>query len=202
MRFTLPLLALLLLVPSLALAQARMPDEYLVAPAPKPPKKKPVEEQATPPPAPQPTQQPVQPTPQPAQQAAPAAPAPSFLAGGTVTGLKFYAAGPNGQEKSKREYKEVFNSSNTKYIYYDLGLAFPQPIAQYKTFDILAVCTKSNGREIYRFTQNSKVEVGWKTSTHSMGWGRDPGGTWEYGTYTVKLYSEGKEIASGSFRVY
>lgn len=212
---TLPLCLFMILAvfQDICFSQAQIPDEYI---KPSPPEKPKVQAKSKPSaqttsPKEAATAQPVQAAPTAVQPPAsetpkiePASPASSqsLVAGGTVEGIKFFAGGAKAPSKSDREYKDVFNSGNTKYIYWELILKYPSPIQKYNLFDLKISCYNENGRKVYEHTHQAKQEVGWVSSTHFSSWGRDTTGWWAYGNYILKIHYDGREIASGKFRVY
>ncbi|GFK95954.1 hypothetical protein NNJEOMEG_03827 [Fundidesulfovibrio magnetotacticus] len=179
MRLPMLLLVFLLALPALALGQFRDPDDD---------------------PDPDPAQQTGQR--QPAEPSLPLpTPAKPTVAGCTVTSFLFYEGPETGPAQGMRVYATSFPAARARFIYFELVLTDSSPATQAKRLDILAVCARSNGREVFRVQRQFRHESGWSSSTHSFGWGNETPGVWTPGDYTLKLYYEGREIAAGSFRI-
>ncbi len=55
---------------------------------------------------------------------------------------------------------------------------------------------------LWAMEKNWKIEAGWEASYRVLGYGWDIPGHWKPGNYGVKIYIDGKEIASSIFAIY
>jgi hypothetical protein len=119
-----------------------------------------------------------------------------------VTGLRFFEGGINKPQQYQRNYKNIFVSDMTRYIYWELNLAFPQ-LYQQINFEINAVWHFPDN-SIREQTANTYIKPNWYRSfhtIHTMGFGSEFQGRLMPGKYTVELFLQNTKIASGSFTV-
>jgi hypothetical protein len=121
---------------------------------------------------------------------------------GKVTSLLFYEGGYNILPKNQRKYAEIFNKSETRYIYWELNLEHPEP-GKKANFIITYIYYKPDGTEFCRSKKLSYINKNWSSSWKTQGWGnKTPGAAYSKGIYSVKLYIADEEIASGKFEIY
>ena len=120
--------------------------------------------------------------------------------GAKVTGLRFYEGGFDDVPLDQRAYAQRFASESTRAIWWELGLAYPAPRSQ-RNFRLDARWRRQDGSVLADQAVDGRLEVGWTSSFHALGWGATTTATWEPGTYTLELAVDGKAVASGTFQV-
>jgi|GEM_PF-6802569 len=123
---------------------------------------------------------------------------PSLVA--DVKSLRFFEKGGDFLPVDQRVYRQQFSSSETRYIAWEIYLAYPKQERR-NDFVVEAVWYRSDGSEYARMTQNCYQPKGWAGSLHESGWGSETKGTWAPGRYRCDLFIEGQKIASGSIEV-
>ncbi len=123
------------------------------------------------------------------------------LVNATVTSLRFFETPYDFAPLEKRGYSRRFLGTRTRFVGWELALAFPAP-GRRIDFAIEAVWHRADGSVMARQTRRAYVERGWTYSYHVHSWGwRDPG-KWRAGSYRVDVYAEGHRVASGSFKIF
>jgi len=143
---------------------------------------------------------PVNPSP-PVQQTYPVNPSGIPVPGLKPPVVQFYE-GPHDTRpgKSDRVYRYVFPKANTRTIYWEVDLNFPNPPRRID-FKLTAHWIKPDGSEMGQQTQDAYVVPEWKTSWHSLGWGWVDAGNWTVGMYHVEFYVGNAHVASGTFQI-
>lgn len=117
-----------------------------------------------------------------------------------VTEVNFYEGDKNGVPYEKREYRERFAGSDSRFIYWELNLKHPAP-GQRLDFAVDAVWYGPDGSEFVRQTLNTYMEGTWTNSYHPFGQGWDEPGKWRPGSYIVELFYKGQKIAINAFEI-
>jgi len=115
-----------------------------------------------------------------------------------VTGLRFFEAGHDVPSMENRQFSSAFLKSSSRYIFYQLSLEHLAP-AERLDFTLTIRYYKPDGSLFGEFNQNSYIDRGWTQSHHYSGFGWPDPGNWETGQYTVKVFENEKELATGSF---
>ena len=119
----------------------------------------------------------------------------------TVENLRFFEGGSSAPPNNQRRFVTSFNSSHTKFIYWQLSLKYPKTAAKVD-FKIRAVCYKPDGSVLFTQNMSAYAKTGWTSSWHAMGWGNKKAGkAWLPGRYKVVLTVDGKQLAKGYFNV-
>jgi serine/threonine protein kinase len=118
-----------------------------------------------------------------------------------VTDLRLFESGYEQTPRDEREYDNEFAKSETRYIYYELNIEYPEH-KQDMDFTVEIIYYGPDGSVFSEFTANHTIEASWTSSWHSKGWGWDDPGKWDPGIYLVDLYVEGELIASDFFDIY
>ncbi len=137
-----------------------------------------------------------------------AAPAPAAAAASgfasleaVVTSVTFFESGEGGLPRAERAYTTAFVGAKTRFLNWEASLRY-RPPRQKVEFVIEADWIDPGGRVIRHQRLDAFVRAGTTTAWHCLGFGNaTPGAAWRDGSYRVVLSVEGKEIASGSFRV-
>ena len=117
-----------------------------------------------------------------------------------VLDLRFYERGAGPTSRDERIYTNVFSKLSTRYISWELNLAYPrQP--QETDFTIESVYYRPNGSIFFRNVTKKYIGEGWSNSWHTSGLGWERPGNWRNGTYRVELFIEEQLVASGEFHV-
>ena len=97
-------------------------------------------------------------------------------------------------------YADTFSRQTTRYIHWQLELAYPER-AERVDFEIEAVYYSPSGREWVRDTVGSFMDLGWDSSwqTKRVGWPES--GNWKTGSYWLELSVDSQLIASGGFEI-
>jgi hypothetical protein len=94
----------------------------------------------------------------------------------------------------QRVYAQRFASETSRYINWQLDLAYPAPGSPIN-FKITAIYLRDTGtgswEEMHRHTVDAYVEGEWTGSYHGWGYGFDDPGNWAAGSYRVDIYFEG-----------
>lgn len=99
----------------------------------------------------------------------------------------------------QRAYGSSFDSASTRYISTEIHVDYP-PAAGTRTFPIDCTYKFPNG-ETRNFQIVARVEVAWKDSYHTGGWGNDAPGTWAKGTYQITCRHLDRVIVERTFRI-
>jgi hypothetical protein len=120
-----------------------------------------------------------------------------------VRAVRFFESGNQAPAKNERQYQDRFDTRTSRYIYWELDLAFPKIQARID-FNIDAVWYGPNGNVVWRQTRNATVQPGWSNSWHVSGWGCNapPCRNFEKGSYKLELLSGSRRVATGSFEAY
>ena len=118
-----------------------------------------------------------------------------------VSAFKFYEGGFSGVAKNDRNYTNHFIKNQTHYVYWELD--FEHPVLGKRTDFVLKVnYYKSDGSVLCHYNYFSYIDSDWTNSYHFSGWGNKQAGVaFNNGLYTVKLFLNDDEIASGQFEV-
>jgi len=118
----------------------------------------------------------------------------------TVTALNFYEGPGEGVPYGQRAYGSVFAKSSTRYINWELNLAYPKP-GRRVDFKVDVLFYSSDGREFGRSDLDGFAEADWMNSQHTRGFGWAQPGSWPPGKYRVDVYLSGVKTASGEFEI-
>ena len=114
--------------------------------------------------------------------------------------MRFFEGPPLLPPGAERVYSQNFNRSDTRYIYWELGLVHPPP-GQQQTLVITAVYTQSDGTQFKLQTYNTLILASAVNTIHIKGTGFVDPGQWSAGSYRVDLSVEGVLVASETFQV-
>ncbi|MDR4497770.1 MAG: tetratricopeptide repeat protein [Candidatus Scalindua sp.] len=117
-----------------------------------------------------------------------------------VTGLRFFEGDVKGQPYGQRKYSTVFSKSATRFIYWEMALAFPKSNRK-SYFTIVSKFYNPHGNFMTRLTLQSNIEPGWTSSYHYHGYGWKTPGNWEIGTYRVDIFVDNQNVTSGTFTI-
>ena len=118
-----------------------------------------------------------------------------------VTEVNFYEGERSGVPYEKREYRERFAGSDSRFIYWELNLKHPAP-GHRRDFAVDAVWYGPDGSEFARQTLNTYMDGTWTNSYHPFGQGWDEPGQWKPGNYIVELFYRGQKIAISAFEIF
>jgi hypothetical protein len=121
--------------------------------------------------------------------------------GAKVSAVQFYE-GPHDLivQKAQRVYRQSFDRSTTRSIYWELDLSFPPP-GRRIDFPVDAIWYRSDGTPMTRQIISAYVLPLWPSSYHTVGYGYAEPGHWTPGAYRVDLYFKNVRIASGTFQI-
>ena len=117
-----------------------------------------------------------------------------------MTGVRFFETPSEIVPYDQRLYSWSFDRSATRYIAWELKLAYPAP-GRRIDFVVNAVYSHSDGSVFARQTTNAYLLGQWTWSTHSRGERPRNHGNWLVDSYRVILYIDDEEVASGEFTV-
>ncbi len=123
------------------------------------------------------------------------------IPGARITELRIYEGGYDVTPYEKRVYRDRFDRTSTRYLWWELNLAYPKLTSKIE-FDIDAVYYNSDGSVFARQTKNAHVDAEWTESWHTFGHGWKDAGHWTPGKYRLDLYVKGNKVASRSFEIY
>jgi hypothetical protein len=103
-------------------------------------------------------------------------------------------------EKKERVYRNNFDHTSTRSIYWEIDLTYPHP-QQRIDFQIDAYWYKSDGSQFFSQTLPAYVLPAWPSSWHSLNFGWVDPEHWLPGAYRVDFYCQNTRIASGSFQI-
>ncbi len=115
----------------------------------------------------------------------------------TNSNVRFFEGDDYNVPFEERIYKNVFPSTS-RYIYFELALDYPETFVD-MDYPFTAVYYTPNGEE--QIFSYFFIDWGWTSSYHSAGYGYVNIGYWHPGTYTVKIFDGGHELASGNFTI-
>jgi hypothetical protein len=120
-------------------------------------------------------------------------------AGVEVRSLRFYASGNVQVPRERRSYASTFDEL-VEYVNVELDLAYPERSERFPF--AMEVAILQEGFEPVIFTQGGfSLEPGWRESSHNAGWGRDGGGVWSPGRYTIEVRVGGGVVARGEIEI-
>jgi len=111
--------------------------------------------------------------------------------------VRFFEGDYNNVPFEERIYKNVFPSTS-RYIFFELSLEYPETFVG-MDYPFTAVYYTPDGEE--QFSGYFFIDWGWTSSYHTAGYGYVNTGYWHPGTYTVKIFDGGNELASGNFTI-
>lgn len=117
-----------------------------------------------------------------------------------VTGVSFYEAGQTLPPMEQRRFATRFSSAATRYVWWDLNLAYPEP-GRRIDFQVQSNVYRPDGTILTQLTNSYFLEPSWTSSSHSKAFGSQTPGSWSPGVYRVDLFVAGAKVASGSFEV-
>lgn len=115
--------------------------------------------------------------------------------------LQMFESGADGLALEKRQYATRFPKATTRYINYELDLAYPDP-GKVVNFTLRAFYYDSSDKLIVIQTQNAHIEGGWTQSFHWNGYGWPDAGRWDAGKYRLDLYDGTAKLSSINFEIY
>lgn len=113
----------------------------------------------------------------------------------TVTGIKFYEAGMDVIPYGKRQYRETFDKSMTRCVWWELSLDHPEPHAR-QAFRIDVIWRAPDGRVTKGFLDTA-MEANWPSSVYSRGFV----GEWVQGVHRIDVFIKGQRVAGGTFEI-
>ena len=126
---------------------------------------------------------------------------PFLSLGARAKHLRIFESGYGQPPKERRQFATRFKASSTRFLNWQLDLAYPQAARQ-ADFKITAVCLRQNGSVVFKQSMDGRIKAGWTSSWHSMGWGSKAlGKVWRPGDYRLEIWIEGQKMASTRFRV-
>jgi hypothetical protein len=118
-----------------------------------------------------------------------------------VTSVKFFEAGGQAPRIADRTYRSYYPVSTTRYIYWEMHLAFP-PAYQRQNFAVEAIWYAPDGSVFaHQSGASFYVDQGWTTSDHDWGRGWDQPGQWPQGSYYVELLVNGTRVGYDRFTI-
>jgi hypothetical protein len=118
-----------------------------------------------------------------------------------VTQLGFFESDFNPTNSLHRhQYRERFNKSESRYIFWEIILEYPPPTERMDYY-IESKWYDTNNNLIYSNTSSYFIIPKTWQSYNYDGHGRRIPGHFESGKYRVELYSNGENIAVGSFEI-
>ena len=117
-----------------------------------------------------------------------------------VAELVFYEGGFDKVPMNRRRYHNRFTRSATRYVYWELNLGHKQLSSRFD-FAIDAEWKNASGQVINRYKTKFYVPVDMSSTRYSAGFGKNQVDNWAPGVYSVTLFMDGREIASGTFEI-
>jgi hypothetical protein len=119
----------------------------------------------------------------------------------TIKAILFYESGFGQPPKESRRYEKRFATKGTRYINWELGLAFPRHPSD-MTFAIESVWYSPSGAVLTRHTTSVSIYSERTSDWLVGGWGSAAGGTFSPGTYRVDFLVGGMNVSTEAFDVY
>ena len=120
--------------------------------------------------------------------------------GARVTRMRFFEGGKALPGVLERHYATRFDSTATRAVYVELGLAYP-PAPSATTLRIECGYTAPSGAPAGTAVVVVEADAGWELSVHAGGTGSDAPGGWTPGNYQVACRHGGRVIATGAFEI-
>jgi len=120
--------------------------------------------------------------------------------GARVTRIRFFEGGKALPGVLDRHYAARFDSTTTRAVYVELGLAYP-PASSATTLRIECGYTAPSGAPAGTAVVVVEADAGWELSVHAGGTGVDAPGGWTAGNYQVACRHGGRVIATGTFEI-
>ena len=118
----------------------------------------------------------------------------------TVVSLRFFEGPVTPTPREQRVYRDAFDGSTTRYVYWELNLEHPAP-GRRTPFTIEAFWYAGDTR-LRRHAVRYHVQADWTWSFWHHGFNFAAGGAWPVGVYRVEVFVEGAKIASDWFQIY
>jgi hypothetical protein len=117
-----------------------------------------------------------------------------------IVGLRFFESPIDGVARDQRVYDLSFPHSTTRFLSWELTLAFPAPGRQ---TDVLidSVFLRNDGGVFAQQSTEVSINAGWTSLWHSVGTGWNDPGQWAVGLYRVELFIENEFAATAWFKV-
>lgn len=117
-----------------------------------------------------------------------------------VVCLRFFEGEAVTPEEAARVYLDRFPQSKTRYIHWELKLAYAPP-HRLVPFAVNAIWYGPDGKIITDLPSKRTIQSDWDNSWHCGGYGSAAPGQWRPGAHRLVLKINGKEVARGSFQV-
>ena len=117
-----------------------------------------------------------------------------------ILGLRFFESSVAGVPRDRRVYARSFPRSTTRFISWELSLAFPTPDRE----TALSINSAFIQNDESMFSQQSAevaIQAGWTSLWHSVGSGWTDPGQWDVGLYRVELSIGNALAAKAWFRI-
>ena len=118
-----------------------------------------------------------------------------------VKEIVFYESGSGQPPKESRRYEKRFASKGTRYINWELNLAFPRHQSD-MTFAVDSIWYGPSGAVLTRQTTNVSIRSDWISAQQANGWGSAAGGSFSPGPYRIDFLVGGTKVSSETFDVY
>ncbi len=117
-----------------------------------------------------------------------------------VVSLRFFEGDESTIPEAQRVYLDRFPQAKTRYIHWELKLAYPPP-KKLTQFTINALWYGPEGNILADLPSQRTIQPDWDNSWHCGGYGAAAPGSWRPGAYRLVLQVNNREVARGSFQV-
>ncbi len=115
--------------------------------------------------------------------------------------LAAYESGPGVPPPEARIYASTFDTSNTRFINWDLVLEFAPPVARYMELPLIATIYRSNGSVLPVQTMTAYLQAGWTWFRTGNGWGSPYTYNWAPDAYLIQISLGSRAVAQVRFDV-
>ncbi len=119
-----------------------------------------------------------------------------------ITNVRFFEAGDSTPDVADRRYGNKFPRETTRRIYTELRIKNFRYKERAHEHDVEWVYYNPNGSIWGKMNSKFNVKSIWENAWIQRGWGWSNAGNWSSGTYRVKLFIDGTEVAEESFVIY
>jgi hypothetical protein len=125
----------------------------------------------------------------------------AFLSLDATAKIRFFEGPRTPTPYESRRYLTSFPAQQTRFIWWELYLEFPETTSSEVTFPVTAKWYDAQNRLIRTQQVMVRVQPQWDWAAFAQGFGNDTAGVWAPGIYRVVLSIQNYQVAEGAFTI-